>query len=116
MLAKRWNHEKWQANIYVKSGTGLAVTTDRGDNKTDAAAFTGIAADWEDRRFFAGYSNRFMYAGGIGSYFDQKVRFGIAPYIGDFDDIRTWLMVDLKYKLFRNRESEFNIVPVLRFF
>ena len=116
ILAKRWNHEKWQANVYVKSGTGLAATTNRGSNKVDAAAFTGVAADWEDRRYFVGYSNNFMYAGGIESSFDQNVRLGIAPYKGDFGDIHTWLMVDLRYKLSRGKEPEYDIVPLARFF
>lgn len=116
LLAKRWNHEQWQANIYIRSAAGLASTTDRGRNKMDAAAFTGFSADWEDRRYFIMYENSFMYAGGIESYFDQKVRLGIAPYIGDFGDIHTWLMVDLKTKISRNGGTVFNIVPLVRFF
>ncbi len=116
LLAKRWNHEKWQANVFVKSGVGLVTTTDRGNNKQDIAAFTGFSADWEDRRYFIMYENNYMYAGGIESFFDQKVRLGVAPYIGDFGDIHTWLMLDLKCKISRGKTPDFNIVPLVRFF
>lgn len=116
ILAKRWNHRNWQANIYIKSGAGLATTTDRGYNKQDAAAFTGFSADWEDRRYFVMYENSFVYAGGIESYLDQKVRLGVAPYVGDFGDLHTWLMVDLKCKSYRDKRTKFNVVPLVRFF
>lgn len=116
VLAKRWNHEKWQANVYIKSGAGLAATTSRGDNKTDAVAFTGLAADWEDRRLFLGYTNRFMYAGGIESFFNQKIRVGVAPYIGDYGDIHTWLMVDVRYQIMREKKNRFDVTPLVRFF
>jgi hypothetical protein len=116
VLAKRWNEEKWQANFYVRSGAGFLNTTSRSANKCDAGVFSGVAADWEDRRFYAGYENRFMYAGGIESFVDQNIRLGIAPYIAHFGDIHTWLMVDLKCKVTRHRETEYNVVPLVRFF
>jgi hypothetical protein len=116
ILAKRWNHQDWQANIFLKSGTGLATTTYKGRNKLDAAVFTGGSIDWENRRFYIMYENRFMYAGGIECFFEQKIRPGIAPYIGDYGDIHTWLMVDVKYKIYRDREPEFEVVPLVRFF
>ena len=45
-LLKRWNKKDSQANLYLKSGLGVAHS-DQGDfdNETDAAGFTGIVAD-----------------------------------------------------------------------
>ena len=47
-LLKRWNNKDSQANLYLKSGIGAAHQ----DGDTDIVGFTGIAADWEDRRYF----------------------------------------------------------------
>ncbi|MCI5060577.1 MAG: hypothetical protein MRY79_05850, partial [Alphaproteobacteria bacterium] len=52
-LLKRWNKKDSQANAYLKSGVGVAYS-DAGefDSEIDPAVFTGLALDWEDRRFF----------------------------------------------------------------
>ena len=55
-LVKRWNMPKAQANIYVKSGVGIAYD----DGEVNPAAFTGLATDWENQRFFISYENRFF--------------------------------------------------------
>ena len=77
-LLKRWNAKKSQGNLYLKTGVGVAYTRD----DMRAAAFTGIAADWEDRRKFISYSNHFHTAGNLESFVQHNARIGIAPYIG----------------------------------
>lgn len=90
-LVKRWNNPDSQANFYLKSGVGYAVTD--GQTEQSPAAFTGIATDWEDRRYFVSYENRFVHAGDVATKFSQNARVGITPYIGDFGDLHTWLMI-----------------------
>lgn len=114
-LAKRWNMPKAQANIYVKSALGVAYS-DAGafDGETQAAGFIGFAADWENRRFFTSYENRATEAGDIDSFFMQKARIGVAPYIGDYGDFHTWFMLQLEHE--PESRDHFTLTPLVRVF
>ncbi len=114
-LLKRWNMPDAQANIYLKSGLGLAYS-DAGDleDEKSAAGFAGIAADWENRRFFTSYENRYMEAGSIDDGFQQSARVGIAPYIGDYGDLHTWLMLEVEHE--PEDADAFTLTPLVRFF
>lgn len=109
-LVKRWNKPKEQANIYLKSGVGIAYD---GDN-TDPAAFTGVAVDWETRRYFSSYENRFLWAGDVDKFAQHKARVGIAPYEGDAGDLHTWLMLQADYS--PGKKDDFSLTPLVRFF
>ncbi len=115
ILLKRWNERDSQANLYLKSAIGAAYS-DHGDfeGEIEPAAFTGMAADWEDRRYFISYENRASYAGDIDRGFSQRARVGIAPYIGDYGDLHTWLMLELQH--FPKRDEHFRVAPLVRFF
>lgn len=114
-LLKRWNEKDSQANLYLKSGVGAAYS-DRGDfdGETGAAGFTGIAADWENRRFFTSYENRYTEAGRIANFYTQSARVGVAPYIGDYGDLHTWLMVQVEHS--PESKDNFTVTPLVRFF
>ena len=109
-LAKRWNKKASQANIYLKSGAGVAYDS----GNTNAAAFAGIAADWEDRRSFISYENRFFYAGDLEKFAKHTARIGIAPYIGDHGDLHTWLMLQAEYDA--GKDDNFSATPLIRLF
>lgn len=109
-LIKRWNAPASQANLYLKSGAGMAYD----DGETEAAAFTGLAADWEDRRYFVSYENRFFYAGDIEKFAKHTTRVGWAPYEGDFGDLHTWLMLQTDYDA--GQQDNFSVTPLVRFF
>ena len=114
-LLKRWNATDSQANFYLKSGVGIAYS-DEGefDGETDAAAFTGIAADWEDRRFFVSYENRYIEAGDIDDSYMQSSRIGVAPYIGNYGDLHTWLMLQVDHV--PESDEKVSVTPLVRFF
>lgn len=114
-LLKRWNNPESQANLYLKSGLGIAYS-DAGefDGETDPAVFTGIAADWEDRRYFVSYENRYLEAGDINDHFKQKARIGIAPYIGDYGDLHTWMMLEVEHE--PEDDDSFTVTPLVRLF
>ncbi|MDA0781367.1 MAG: hypothetical protein PQ612_07085 [Rickettsiales bacterium] len=114
-LAKRVNKKSSQANIYLKSAIGAAYS-DFGafDNKTEAAASIGIATDWETRRYFTSYENRLTYAGDIEKSFEQKARVGIAPYLGSYGDLHTWLMLEVDHS--PKRADEVIYTPMVRLF
>lgn len=110
-LLKRWNQPAAQANIYLKSGLGT-FRSSKGDYST--ALFTGMAVDWENRRLFTSYENRLFDSGDAYSRFSQSVRFGIAPYLGNYGDLHTWLMLQLDH----NPEADEPVLatPLVRIF
>jgi len=109
-LLKRWNKQSEQANLYFKSGVGVAYKS----NEFEPAAFAGLAADWETRRYFIGYENRFFYADELQSFAKHQARIGIAPYIGDYGDLHTWLMLQADYDA--GEEHKFTLTPLVRLF
>ena len=109
-LLKRWNLRKEQANLYLKSGVGVA--RDNGDYSP--AAFTGLATDWETRRYFTSYENRFFWSDDSEKFAKHKARVGIAPYVGDYGDLHTWLMLQTDYDA--GEKDRFSVTPLVRFF
>lgn len=109
-LLKRWNKPNEQANFYIKSGIGVA----RDDGEYEPAAFTGIAVDWETRRYFTSYENRFFWADDIDKFAKHKARVGVAPYVGDYGDLHTWVMLETEYQ--PGAEDDFSVTPLVRFF
>lgn len=92
-LVKRWNAPNSQANLYAKFGVGQADPF--GDEDAELAGFTEISADWETRRWFTEYRLRAT------DFADNETvqhigRLGVAPYIGDYGDLHTWLMVQVE--------------------
>lgn len=115
ILAKRWNQPGSQANFYIKSAAGVAYRpSDDAAHHLEPAAFTGISYDWEDRRWFFMYENRATYAGDTDSYFSQKARIGVAPYIGNYGDIHTWLMLQVEHQ--PENADPFTFTPMVRVF
>jgi hypothetical protein len=110
-LIKRWNQPASQANFYLKSGIGIAHSDENG---SELGVFTGIAADWEDRRYFTSYENRLYHAGDENQFFMQSARIGIAPYVGDYGDLHTWFMLQVDHQP-ENRDS-ITVTPLVRFF
>tara|TARA_Y100001001_G_C7976649_1_gene297855 strand:+ start:871 stop:1488 length:618 start_codon:yes stop_codon:yes gene_type:complete len=114
-LIKRWNMPDAQANLYLKSGIGGVYSdAEDYDGKTALAGFTGIAADWENRRFFTSYDNRYMEAGALTSDFKQSARIGVAPYIGDYGDLHTWLMLEIEHE--PEADEPVTVTPLIRLF
>lgn len=90
-LLKRWNRQRMQANLYLKAGLGLSEP-DTG--RTGRAGFGGIAADWETRRYFAGYELRNYALQHLPDARTQRMRLGISPYIAPYNSVHTWLLLE----------------------
>ncbi len=102
-LINRKNTTTSQRNLYLKTGIGL-------DNSTNH--FYALAGDWETRRLFAGFSAKQVSGMGY-ELFEQSVKLGIAPYLGAYGDLHTWLMIESKKDNLDDRRITY---PVLRFF
>lgn len=102
-LLDRHNAEDSQSNVYLQLGMAL----DGFDRY-----FYGIHGDWESRRWFVGLGAR-QTETDILDYSEQYLQLGVAPYIGDYGDVHTWLMV----KTTRNTvDDEWGPYPVVRIF
>ncbi|MEP1144961.1 MAG: hypothetical protein ABJH52_14675 [Henriciella sp.] len=110
-LLKRWNEKDSQANVYLKGGIGQADPF--GSNSAELAGFIGIGADWETRRWFTSYEAR-AYDLGFDQSARQSARIGVAPYIGDYGDLHTWLMLQVEYQ--PESETPTTLTPLVRFF
>ena len=114
-LVKRWNGEASQGNFYLMSGIGFAHSDeDEFDNRTELAAYTGIAADWETRKVFFSYANRYTDAGNISDGFRQSVRVGFAPYVAEYGNWHTWLMLSVRHA--PEADDQLVATPIVRLF
>jgi hypothetical protein len=89
-LAKRWNMESAQANVFVWGGAGQAYSSESNDHSF--AWNTGAQIDYETRRVYASLKTDLHHS----SDFDQRIdtlQLGIAPYEHDFDTLATWFVV-----------------------
>ena len=111
-LVKRWNTPDSQANLYFKAAAGQADPFGDGAD-VEAAGFVGVGADWETRRWFVSYEGR-AYDLGFTQDARQAARIGVAPYIGDYGDLHTWLMLQVENQ--PESETPTTLTPLVRFF
>lgn len=100
-LLNRKNTKNSQRNLYFQSGLA---------NK-DNNNFYGIHGDWETRRYFVGFN--YKEVKNIIDYTDKHIQFGVAPYLGEYDDFHTWLMLKTKKNSINNKQITY---PMLKFF
>ena len=110
-LLKRWNGQGRQANTYFKLGAGQADPFGPGD--AELSTFAEFSGDWETRRWFTSYSARAIDWGEEASV-RHAARFGVAPYIGDYGDLHTWLMLQMENH--PDTDEPVRTTPLIRFF
>lgn len=108
-LLARWNATGAQANVYVFSGLGV---TQYG-TKNGWGAHFGLQADWETRRLHTHVSYD-------GFYHDDSIhlirsRLGVAPYLGNYDDVHAWIMLQSTLSI-QSNQSTGSLLPLLRLF
>lgn len=109
-LIKRWNMPDGQANIFNMTGAGVS----RFNGDDEFSAWNSILADYETRQIFTSYEIRGMYAGDIEKSVWQRARVGFAPYIAGYDDLNTWLMLQVDHH--PAKEDSVVVTPLVRFF
>ena len=102
-LLNRKNTQNSQRNLYFQSG----VSSKGFDN-----IFYGIHGDWETRRLFFGFNLK-QVENEKKDYYNQSYQLGFAPYLGNYGDLHTWVMLKTKRNSLR---SEWSTYPVLKFF
>jgi hypothetical protein len=102
-LLDRRNTDISQRNLYFQSGLS---------SKGNESFFYGIHGDWETRRLFLGFGYKKV-ENNVESYNNRYYQFGFAPYLGDYGDLHTWIMLKSKKNTLDNKWSSY---PVLKFF
>ena len=102
-LLGRKNTKSSQANLYLTGG----VSTKSKNNH-----FYGVHGDWETRRLFTSFSviNKDT---DIKDYAAYELTFGVAPYLGAYNDLHTWVMVKAKKDTINNNWQTY---PFMKFF
>ncbi len=109
-VLKRWNQDDSQGNLYFVTGAGGAEIK----NKFESGGLAGVEADWESRRFYLFYRNSLMKVESQGTQFREMARVGIAPYIGGYNDLNTWFMLQVDHTPQSNKN--FVATPLIRVF
>ena len=89
-LLNRRNTKNSQRNLYLQSGLS--------SNGLDHY-FYGTHGDWETRSLYAGFGYKKTVMQTL-DYIEQYLQVGVAPYIGEYGDLHTWLMLKSKKKRF----------------
>ncbi|MBL8644207.1 MAG: hypothetical protein JNK21_09755 [Rhodospirillaceae bacterium] len=113
-LLKRWNLPDGQGNIFTMTGVGIARDNNPGPSRSHFAAWTGVLADYETRRIFTSYELRLMYADNIEKAAWQRARVGFAPYLANYNDVNTWLMIQVDHHPAKDRTTV--VTPLVRVF
>ena len=108
-LAKRWNGEHSQANIWLLAGAGALKGNDFSDTRFMLAP--GVSADFETTRVYVSATARLYSAPGINHDF-ASVRAGFSFYETDYDEVQPWLVVEARRM--NNLSDQTEITPMLR--
>jgi hypothetical protein len=89
-LAKRWNLESAQANVFTWGGAGSAYV---GETNDHAFAWNaGAQIDYETRRIYTSLKTDLHRASAFSHRIDT-LQLGVAPYQHDYDTLATWLVL-----------------------
>ena len=102
-LLNRKNTQTSQRNLYFQSGVS---------SKGYDEFFYGMHGDWETRRLFVGFGIKETEKN-MQDFSEQFYQVGGAPYLGNYDDLHTWIMLKTKENSLDNKWSTY---PVLKFF
>lgn len=89
-LAKRWNMEAAQANIFAWGGAGQAYVSETNDHHF--AWNAGAQVDYETRRVYSSLKTELQRSNAFSHRIDT-LQLGIAPYEHDIDTVATWFVI-----------------------
>jgi hypothetical protein len=89
-LARRWNMETAQANVFVWGGAGQAYVSEL--NSHELTWNAGAQIDYETRRIYASLKTDLQRSDAFSHRVDT-LQLGVAPYKHDFDTLATWFVV-----------------------
>lgn len=108
-LIKRWNLPKSQGNFYISAAGGREFT--QGLSERNVAKLA-IDLDWEDRDYYIALGHRQYFRQDFDDIDVKKLRLGFSPYLGEFDELNTWFIVEAMQM---NQET-IEVTPMFRFY
>lgn len=108
-LAKRWNLEHAQANVWLFAGAGAIRGNDFAGSRFAWAP--GLQVDYETTRIFVAATARLYRAESINHDFGS-VRAGFSFYETDYDEVQPWVIVEARRM--RGLSDKTEITPMLR--
>lgn len=108
LLIKRWNQDTSQANVYVFSGVGKKIQA-----SYDTVVHIGTQIDWETRRLYTQFESHSFLSKNTSHFL--SARFGVAPYLSDYNDLHSWIILQLSDTISKTKH-EITIMPVVRLF
>ncbi len=112
-LVKRWNGDDYQANIYAFGGYGY-IDWDQSQGKKSDVYRVGTQLDWETRKIFT-LAKYARYEGTDFLKENYMVRLGFAPYLAKYNELNTWLMLQLSHQP-HSQMSQTSVTPLIRMF
>ena len=104
-LLNRKNTRHSQRNLYFQAGASP---------EGSGHHFYGLQGDWETpRRWFAGFAHNEVARDDL-DYSEQYIQLGVAPYLGEYGDLHTWLTLKTKRNTLLGDGT--TTYPVLKFF
>jgi hypothetical protein len=110
-LLKRWNELDSQANVNVMMGGGGRHDSRHGDA---LAGYLAVEADYETRRIYSQVSAETLQSGSVVHYERYRGRAGFAPFKASFDEVNTWLVLQLDYMT--EMHDPCRVTPLVRLF
>ena len=103
-LVDRKNTKLSQRNLYITGG----ISNESRDN-----FHYGIHGDWETRRIFTSfaYINKHTQTK---DYSENEFQLGVAPYIGDYNDLHMWLMLKTKKDTIKNNWETYPFIKLFK--
>ena len=110
-LLARWNELDSQTNVTFSLGGG-----GRHDSRRDdaLAGYAAVEADYEARRVYSQVLAETLQSGAAVQYEKYRGRVGFAPYNASFDELNTWVVLQLDYMT--EMHDPLRITPMARLF
>lgn len=113
LLVKRWNRPSSQANLYATGGYGSYQLSN--DDRNREAYRAGAQFDFETRRVYTLFKYERLGLEGKSEDIDSYTfRGGLAPYLGDFDELNIWFIAQASYS--ESLDKRVKLTPMLRFY
>ncbi len=116
LLAKRWNNNDSQGNIYLSLGSGH----EKFNSKKYSTQLVEFVSDWEDRKYYVYFDHLYLKRENQDNhllmsqhYNHSKLRIGTAPYLADYSDLNIWLILQGEKHL---DENQIELTQFLRFY
>jgi hypothetical protein len=112
LLARRWNLDAAQANVFVWGGVGRARSNSL--EGSESATNAGFQFDYETLRVYANLRSDWVHSDAFVHRVD-RVQFGLAPYVHRYGGWATWVVAQAQRKSGELSEGVENSL-LLRFF